>query len=113
MEEQTLAGLRRIAGVTAAYVVDGHGSVGMVEDSGGDRSAGQAQRALLGAVMAALRQAAGDLDIGELGETIIEAERGAVLAGQLRDGRAAVVVADRRANLGMIRVELRRLKRGP
>ncbi len=112
MEDQTLGGLRRMAGVTAAYVVDGEGPVGAGEGSGGQPSLTRSQGSLLAAVVAALRQAAGDLDIGDLGETIIEAERGAVVAGQLPGGRAAVVIADRKANLGMIRVELRKLRRG-
>ena len=111
MEEQLLAGLRRVAGVTAAYIVNGQG---VVEASArGDARADQVQvqGALLAAIVGALRQAAVDLEIGGLAETIVEAEQGAIVAGALPSGRAAVVVADGKANLGMIRVELRRLRR--
>ncbi len=82
MDDQALSGLRRIAGVNAAFVV-----------------------------VAALVQATDDLDLGPLGETILEAERGTVVAGVLPNGRAAVVLADSKANLGMIRMELRKLRR--
>ncbi|MGH2354275.1 MAG: roadblock/LC7 domain-containing protein [Chloroflexota bacterium] len=108
MEDQTLTGLRRITGVTAAYIVDHQG---IADGAGGDQLS-EVQGSLLAAVVGALRQAASDLDVGELGEMILEAERGAVVAGALSGGRAAVVLAKDRANLGMIRVELRRLRRG-
>ena len=111
MEDQTLAGLRRISGVTAAYIVDGQGVVGTSGRE--DTDVAQAQGALLAAVVGALRQAASDLGVGALAETIVEAERGAVVAGALPGERAAVVLTDGKANLGMIRVELRRLRRRP
>ena len=72
----------------------------------------QAQGNLLAAIVGALRQATADLGVGELGETIMEAEQGAIVAGTLPDNRAAVVLAQDRSSLGMIRVELRRLRRG-
>jgi predicted regulator of Ras-like GTPase activity (Roadblock/LC7/MglB family) len=111
MDEQTLAGLRRVAGVTAAYIVDGQGVVGA--SARGEQPAEQVQvaGALLAAVVSALRQAAADLAIGGLADAIVEGENGAIVAGALSDGRAAVVVADGKANLGMIRVELRRIRR--
>ena len=37
----------------------------------------------------------------------MEAEQGAIVAGTLPDNRAAVVLAQDRSSLGMIRVELR------
>ena len=106
MEDGALAGLRRIQGVTAAFVVE-RGAVAAPRGGG----MGEAQSALLGALVSALGQATDDLNLGALGETIIEAERGAVVAGALPGGRAAVVLADSKANLGMIRVELRKLRR--
>ena len=105
MEDQSLNALRRLAGVNSAFIVD---RTAPVE---GDVSVATAQNVLIGAVVAALTQAAGDLDLGQLGETIIEAERGSVVAGSLPNGRAAVVLADSKANLGMIRMELRKLRR--
>ena len=42
---------------------------------------------------------------------VVEGE-GAIVAGTLPDNRAAVVLAQDRSSLGMIRVELRRLRRG-
>ena len=104
MDDQTLNTIRRINGVNAAFVVDPKGPA----PEGG---VPEAQGALLGAVVAALSQASADLDLGTFGETIIEAERGAVVAGALPNGRAAVVLADSKANLGMIRMELRKLRR--
>ncbi|HEU5315497.1 MAG TPA: hypothetical protein VFX49_05265 [Chloroflexota bacterium] len=105
MEDQSLNSLRRLAGVTHAFMVD------RTRPPEGEESAATAQAALLGAVVAALTQAAVDLELGQLGETIIEAERGSVVAGALPNGRAAVVLADSKANLGMIRMELRKLRR--
>ena len=104
MDDQTLNALRRLNGVNAAFVVD-------PTQPAAEGGPPEAQGALLGAVFAALSQASSDLDLGALGETIIEAERGAVIAGALANGRAAVVLADSKANLGMIRLELRKLRR--
>jgi predicted regulator of Ras-like GTPase activity (Roadblock/LC7/MglB family) len=108
MDEQTLAPLRRISGVAAAYIV---GPQGVLAGAGPERLS-QAQGNLLAAIVGALRQATADLGVGELGETIMEAEQGAIVAGTLPDNRAAVVLAQDRSSLGMIRVELRRLRRG-
>lgn len=108
MEEQALTALRRIAGVRAAYIVDAQG---VVAGAGDDRLS-QVQGALLAAIVGALRQASDDLGVGQLGETMMEAEDGAVVAGTLPGERAAVVLAGDRSSLGMIRVELRRLRRG-
>ena len=106
MEEQALRGLKRIAGVNDAFVVDR-----TTPSSDGANDITTAQSALLGAVVAALTQVTDDLNLGQLGETIIEAERGSVVAGALPNGRAAIVLADSKANLGMIRMELRKLRR--
>jgi predicted regulator of Ras-like GTPase activity (Roadblock/LC7/MglB family) len=108
MDEQTLAPLRRISGVAAAYIV---GPQGVLAGAGAERLS-QVQGNLLAAIVGALRQATADLGFGELGETIMEAEQGAIVAGTLPDNRAAVVLAQDRSSLGMIRVELRRLRRG-
>ena len=107
MEDQSLAALRRIPGVAAAYIVDGRGVVGATRRD----DVTDTQGALLAALVGVLRQAAADLGAGPIRETIVEAERGAVIAGALGGDRAAVVLADGRANLGIIRVELRRLRR--
>jgi predicted regulator of Ras-like GTPase activity (Roadblock/LC7/MglB family) len=107
-DEQTLVPLRRISGVAAAYIV---GPQGVLAGAGSERLS-QAQGSLLAAIVGALRQATTDLGVGELGETIMEAEQGAIVAGTLPDNRAAVVLAQDRSSLGMIRVELRRLRRG-
>jgi predicted regulator of Ras-like GTPase activity (Roadblock/LC7/MglB family) len=108
MEDEALTPLRRIAGVAAAYIV---GPQGIVSGAGDDRLS-QVQGNLLAAIIGALRQASTDLGVGALGETILEAEGGAVVAGMLPNDRAAVVLANDRSSLGMIRVELRRLRRG-
>jgi len=104
MDDQALNSLRRITGVNAAFVVD-------PSQPAPDGGIPEAQGALLGAVVAALTQASADLNLGSFGETIIESERGAVVAGALPNGRAAVVMADAKANIGMIRMELRKLRR--
>jgi uncharacterized protein len=112
MDEQTLAPLRRISGVAAAYIVGPQGVLaGAVAERGAERLS-QVQGNLLAAIVGALRQATTDLGVGELGETIMEAEQGAIVAGTLPDNRAVVVLAQDRSSLGMIRVELRRLRRG-
>jgi predicted regulator of Ras-like GTPase activity (Roadblock/LC7/MglB family) len=106
MDDRALAWLRRIAGVRAAYLVER----GAPPPDAGD-PVDQAHVALLTATVTALAQASGDLDLGDLGEAIVEAGRGSVVAGTLPGGRAAVVLADAGANLEMIRMELRRLRR--
>jgi len=110
MEDGALTSIRRIAGVNAAFVVE-RGAVGAVASGSSGDASTEAQTALLGAIFAALGQATDDLDIGALDETIIEAERGAIVAGALPGGRAAIVLADAKANLGMIRMELKKLRR--
>ena len=107
MENQALVALRRIPGVTAAYVVSEDGptratAVGAV---------GEAQGVLLAALAGALRQASDDLALGELSEFLVEAANGAIMAGALPQGKTAVVIAGAGANLGLVRVELRRLRR--
>lgn len=104
--EQSLSGLRRIQGVTAAYIVDPTSE----PPSGGD-GIPDAQRALLSALVAQLAHVVDDLDAGSLSEVIVEADRGAIVAGSLPGGRAAVALAGPGTNLGMIRVEMRRLRR--
>ena len=112
MDEQTLAPLRRISGVAAAYIVGPQGVLAGAAAERGEERLSQVQGNLLAAIVGALRQATADLGVGELGETIMEAEQGAIVAGTLPDNRAAVVLAQDRSSLGMIRVELRRLRRG-
>ncbi len=107
MEDQVLSALRRVQGVSAAYVVNADGVLGA---SAADDAA-EAQGALLAALAGALGQAASDLGLGDLAEFIVEAAGGAVMAGTLPNGRVAVVITDSRANLGLVRVELRRLRR--
>lgn len=107
MEDQTLTGLKRVPGVVAAYVIDGQDVPGATLH---DEPA-QVQGSLLAALIGALGQATRDMDLGDLGEAIVETERGAIVAGAIPGGRTAVVVAGARANVGLIRVELRRLRR--
>ena len=107
MDDQLLSTLRRVQGVVAAYLVDANGVVSEAAPPGSS----DAQGKLLAAMVGALRQAAGDLALGDLGEVMLEAAGGAVMAGALPGARAAVVLTDARANLGMVRVELRRLRR--
>lgn len=109
MEEPTLTALRRIAGVSTAFVVDAEGTAESEVARQGDLAA--AQRALLAALVGAVNQAAGDLGLGGLSELIVETEDGAIIATSLPDGRAAVVLVQGQANLGLARVELRRLRR--
>ena len=106
-EDQALAGLRRLSGVTVALIVDPDAS----PEEHTPATLSGAQGALLAATIGALRQALHHLDLGQLGEIIVEGERGSVVAGALADGRAAVALADSKANLGMIRMELRRLRK--
>lgn len=102
------AALRRQAGVLAAFIVDNEG----VRSASASDELTTTQGALLAALAGTLREAAEHLALGTVTEAIIEAERGAVLMGSLPGERAAVVVAGSGANLGLIRVELRRLRRG-
>ena len=108
MEDQVLSTLRRVQGVSAAYVVDADG----VRGASATGETAEAQGALLAALAGALGQAAGDLGLGDMGEFLVEAEGGAIMAGALPNGRVAVVITDALGNLGLVRVELRRLRHG-
>jgi predicted regulator of Ras-like GTPase activity (Roadblock/LC7/MglB family) len=107
MEDQVLAALRRVPGVAAIYVVGEHGAEGALAAG----AYGETQALLLAALAGALRQATADLALGDFGELLVEAANGAILAGALPQGKTAVVVTGAGANLGMVRVELRRLRR--
>lgn len=115
LDDRVLNGVRRLPGVTAAYLVNldapGPGALASGTDIGAGDEADQAQAALLTAVVSALRQALADLELGQLGDTIIEADHGSVVAGALPDSQAAVVLANAKANVGLIRMELRRLRK--
>lgn len=107
MEDDVVHALRRLPGVIAAYVVDGSGVAGPPPAADVER----AQGGLLAALFGALRTAAADLAIGSLDDLIVEAENGAIVAGALAGQRAAVVLTAGKANLGLIRMELRKLRR--
>jgi predicted regulator of Ras-like GTPase activity (Roadblock/LC7/MglB family) len=111
MDDQVVTTLRRLPGVAAVYVVgpDGAGTTATAAGLAGPEH--EVRGALLAALVGALRQATGDLQLGDFGELLVEAGNGAIMAGALPDQRAAVVVTDAHANLGMVRVELRRLRR--
>lgn len=113
MDDRALANLPRLPGVVAAYIVNAQGVIGA--STPGSRGAlselSEAQGALLAATMGALRQAAADLALGDVQEMIMEAADGAIIACGLGDDRAALAMVQGKANLGMIRMELRRLRR--
>lgn len=108
MDDSGLAGLLRMPGVSAAHVVD----LASPELVGASASVHEIQGAVLGAIVAALQQATADLDIGALDEVIVEAGGGSIVASVLPGGQAVIAVAREKGNLGMIRLELRRLRRG-
>jgi predicted regulator of Ras-like GTPase activity (Roadblock/LC7/MglB family) len=69
------------------------------------------QLSLLSALVGALGQASEGTGVGALSEAMIEGLNGSIVARSLGEDIGAVVVTEAKANLGLIRLELRKLPR--
>lgn len=67
------------------------------------------QLSLLSALVGALGQASEGTGVGALSEAMIEGLNGSIVARSLGEDIGAVVVTEAKANLGLIRLELRKL----
>ncbi len=105
MDENVLATVRRLPGVRSAHLLSPTTTgVGL-----GDLQASQVS--LLSALVGALGQASDGMGVGALSEAMIEGVNGSIVARSLGEEVGAVVVTEAKANLGLIRLELRKLPR--
>ncbi len=105
MDENVLATVRRLPGVRSAHLLTPTTSVAGL----GDLEA--SQLSLLSALLGALGQASEGTGVGALSEAMIEGLNGSIVARSLGEDIGAVVVTEAKANLGLIRLELRKLPR--
>lgn len=105
MDENVLATVRRLPGVRSAHLLTPTMSVAGL----GDLEA--SQLSLLSALVGALGQASEGTGVGALSEAMIEGLNGSIVARSLGEDIGAVVVTEAKANLGLIRLELRKLPR--
>lgn len=105
MDENVLATVRRLPGVRSAHLLTPTTAVAGL----GDLEA--SQLSLLSALVGALGQASEGTGVGALSEAMIEGLNGSIVARSLGEDIGAVVVTEAKANLGLIRLELRKLPR--
>ncbi len=105
--QDVLQALLRQDGVAGAVLYDAAGQPLASTWSGEE---GALVASLLGSMLAALRKGLDHLGAGALREAILEADDGAVLAAAA-NGRLLLVLAQRDANTGLVRLELRKAVR--
>ncbi len=106
MDESALSTVRRLPGVRTAYLIS---ASSFATPSGTDPDAIVAR--LLGALVGALGDATDAVGVGTLSEAMVEGSSGSVVVRALGGASGAVVVTEAKANLGLIRLELRKLPR--
>jgi predicted regulator of Ras-like GTPase activity (Roadblock/LC7/MglB family) len=99
-----LAGLMRHRGVTGSLVVDERDGV-VVDSTLQFGMRGNVFAALIASLYRKARESAAAAGFGEMSFLTLDAERGRVCAVG-REGLVLIAVADLRANLGLLRVEL-------
>ena len=105
MDDGVLATVRRLPGGRAAYLI----STTTLPDDGPEPDATVAR--LLAAVFGALGDASDAVGVGMLNEAMVEGSGGSVVVRSIGDDTGAVVITEAKANLGLVRLELRKLPR--
>ena len=105
MDDGVLSTVRRLPGVRAAYLI----STTSLPEGGPEPGATIAR--LLSAVFGALGDASDAVGIGALSEAMVEGSTGSVVVRAVGDDTGAVVITEAKANLGLVRLELRKLPR--
>ena len=105
MDDGVLSTVRRLPGVRAAYLI----STTTLPDGGSEHEATVAS--LLSAVFGALGDASDAVGVGALTEAMVEGSAGSVVVRSIGEHTGAVVITEAKANLGLIRLELRKLPR--
>lgn len=105
MDDGVLATVRRLPGVRAAYLI----TTKTLPDGGAEPSA--TVERLLSAVFGALGDASDAVGVGALSEAMFEGAAGSVVVRAIGEDTGAVVITEAKANLGLVRLELRKLPR--
>ena len=105
--EELLAGLRRLEGVTAVWLLDQSGAVQHAVP-GGEES--ELQGEVTGALTGAVRQAVSHLKLSALREVMIETADGALLVSVGPEAGVIVLLIRARANVGLLRLEARKTR---
>ena len=103
-----LEGLMKVDGVTAAMVVGRDGFV--IEVTSAEGIDTDAVGAIAASGLTSSEIMGGELRAGPLGSMLIEYEQGPVAVMPAGPDAVLAVVGDRRANLGRLRVEMRKLR---
>ncbi|MFO7259616.1 MAG: roadblock/LC7 domain-containing protein [bacterium] len=99
----TLSRLSRVPGVRSALIVDAEAGVPVASELG-EGTSGEAVAALTASLFQRTERAARDAALGELGLLQLETDEGYVVVAGGRP-LLVVVIADRDAQLGLIRLE--------
>ena len=104
-----LDGLMKIDGITAAMVV---GRDGFVIESAthGEGMESDTVGAIAASSFGSFGQMGGELRLGALDSILLEYEMGPVAVSPAGPDAVLAVVADRQANLGRLRIEMRRIR---
>ncbi len=100
--------LMKVEGVTAALVVGRDGFV--IEGVGAEGIALDAVGALAASGLGSSDSMGGELHLGALGSMLIEYEVGPVAVTPAGPDAVLAVVGDQRANLGRLRIEMRKIR---
>jgi len=105
-----LDGLMKIDGITAAMVVGRDGFVIESATNGGEGLESDTVGAIAASSFGSFGQMGGELRLGALDSILLEYEMGPVAVSPAGPDAVLAVVADRQANLGRLRIEMRRIR---
>ncbi len=104
-----LDGLMKIEGITAALVVGRDGFV-IESVTNGEGIDGDTVGALASSSFGSFGQMGGELRLGTLDSVLLEYEMGPVAVSPAGPEAVLAVIADHRANLGRLRIEMRKIR---
>lgn len=105
MDDSILSTVRRLPGVRVAYLIS------TATPPAGELEPMATTVRLLAALVGALGDATDAVGVGSLGEAMVEGASGSVVVRALGNDTGAVVITEAKANLGLVRLELRKLPR--
>lgn len=105
-----LDGLLKVEGVTAALVVGRDGFVIESATAAGEEVDSDVVGAIAASTLGSSDVMGGELHLGGLGSILIEFEKGPVAVTPAGGDAVLAVVGNRLANLGRVRIEMRRVR---
>jgi predicted regulator of Ras-like GTPase activity (Roadblock/LC7/MglB family) len=105
-----LDGLMKIDGITAAMVVGRDGFVIESATNGSEGLESDTVGAIAASSFGSFGQMGGELRLGALDSLLLEYEMGPVAVSPAGPDAVLAVVADQRANLGRLRIEMRKIR---